>query len=72
MGLLVKGTWHDRWYDTKSSRGKFVRQPSRFRGRITADGHDYLVATLSNGNSTQAKGISLVEAAARAAVAVFA
>ncbi|MGI5141251.1 MULTISPECIES: serine hydrolase [unclassified Streptomyces] len=41
-------------------------------GRITADGHDYLVATLSNGNSTQEKGISLVEAAARAAVAVFA
>jgi beta-lactamase class A len=41
-------------------------------GRITADGHDYLVATLSKGNSTQEKGISLVEAAARAAVAVFA
>jgi beta-lactamase class A len=41
-------------------------------GRITADGHDYLVATLSKGNSTQTKGISLVEAAARAAVAVFA
>ncbi|MGW9023771.1 serine hydrolase [Streptomyces sp. NPDC055722] len=41
-------------------------------GRIAADGHDYLVATLSKGNSTQAKGISLVEAAARAAVAVFA
>ncbi|WP_406479777.1 serine hydrolase [Streptomyces sp. NBC_01615] len=41
-------------------------------GRVTVDGHDYLVATLSNGNSTQAKGISLVEAAAKAAVAAFA
>ena len=29
-------------------------------GRVTVDGHDYLVAVLSKGNSTQAKGISLV------------
>lgn len=41
-------------------------------GRVTADGHDYLVAALSDGNATQAKGISLIEAAAVAAVAVFA
>jgi beta-lactamase class A len=41
-------------------------------GRVTADGHDYLVATLSNGNSTKDKGISLVEAAAQAAVSAFA
>ncbi|MFI0965673.1 serine hydrolase [Streptomyces sp. NPDC021080] len=40
-------------------------------GRISADGHDYLVATLSNGNSTQAKGISLVEAVSKAAVSTF-
>jgi hypothetical protein len=40
-------------------------------GRISADGHDYLVATLSNGNSTQAKGISLVEAVSKAAVSAF-
>ncbi|MFD5521629.1 serine hydrolase [Streptomyces sp. NPDC127066] len=40
-------------------------------GRISADGHDYLVATLSNGNSTQAMGISLVEAVSKAAVSVF-
>ncbi|MFF4348361.1 serine hydrolase [Streptomyces sp. NPDC001530] len=40
-------------------------------GRVTVDGHDYLVATLSNGNSTKAKGISLVEAAAEAAVSAF-
>ncbi|MER6353358.1 serine hydrolase [Streptomyces sp. NPDC001634] len=41
-------------------------------GRVTVDGHDYLVATLSNGNSTKDKGISLVEAAAQAAVSAFA
>ncbi|MFJ8004813.1 serine hydrolase [Streptomyces fagopyri] len=40
-------------------------------GRITADGHGYLVAALSDGNSTKAHGISLVEAAARAAVSAF-
>ncbi|MFD3501116.1 serine hydrolase [Streptomyces sp. NPDC058678] len=41
-------------------------------GRVTVDGHDYLVAVLSKGNSTQVKGISLAEAAAKAAVSVFA
>ncbi|MFF4540453.1 serine hydrolase [Streptomyces aureus] len=40
-------------------------------GRISAGGHDYLVAALSNGNSTQAKGISLVEAVSKAAVSAF-
>lgn len=40
-------------------------------GRVTVDGHAYLVAVLSDGNTTQAKGISLVEAAAKAAVSVF-
>ncbi|MER5212758.1 serine hydrolase [Streptomyces sp. NPDC002838] len=40
-------------------------------GRVTVDGDDYLVAVLSKGNSTQAKGISLVEAVARATVSVF-
>ncbi|KOU55739.1 hypothetical protein ADK57_43500 [Streptomyces sp. MMG1533] len=40
-------------------------------GRVTADGHDYLVTVLSKGNSTQAKGISLAEATAKAAVSVF-
>ncbi|MGX1473271.1 UNVERIFIED_CONTAM: beta-lactamase class A [Streptomyces canus] len=40
-------------------------------GRVTVDGHAYLVAVLSKGSSTQAKGISLVEAAAKAAVSVF-
>uniref|UniRef100_A0AAU1I651 Class A beta-lactamase-related serine hydrolase n=1 Tax=Streptomyces sp. NBC_00180 TaxID=2903632 RepID=A0AAU1I651_9ACTN len=40
-------------------------------GRVTVDGRAYLVAVLSGGNSTKAKGISLVETAAGAAVSVF-
>ncbi len=38
MGLLVDGTWHDVWYDTKASQGRFVRSESQFRNWITADG----------------------------------
>jgi putative glutathione S-transferase len=38
MGLLVDGTWQDRWYDTSGSGGRFVRQDSRFRNWITPDG----------------------------------
>ncbi len=38
MGLLVDGEWKDQWYDTKSTGGKFVRQDSRFRNWVTADG----------------------------------
>ncbi|MFS8203679.1 serine hydrolase [Streptomyces sp. CWNU-52B] len=42
-------------------------------GRVTAaDGRAYLVAVLSDGNTTKAEGISLVEAAAKAAVSVLA
>ncbi|MFJ2831065.1 serine hydrolase [Streptomyces sp. NPDC087263] len=40
-------------------------------GRVTVDGHDYLVAVLSNGTTTKTKGISLVESVAKAAVSVF-
>ncbi|MFI9646963.1 serine hydrolase [Streptomyces sp. NPDC052040] len=40
-------------------------------GRVTGRGHDLLVAVLSRGSSTKEKGISLVEAAARAAVSVI-
>ncbi|MFG3021080.1 serine hydrolase [Streptomyces sp. NPDC048254] len=40
-------------------------------GRVTVGGSDYLVAVLSNGTVSQAKGISLVEAAAKAAVRSF-
>ena len=38
MGLLVDGVWHDRWYDTASTGGRFVRADSRFRNWVTADG----------------------------------
>ena len=38
MGLLVDGQWHDKWYDTKASGGRFERSASRFRNWITADG----------------------------------
>jgi putative glutathione S-transferase len=38
MGLLVEGVWQDRWYDTRKSGGRFVRQDSRFRNWVTADG----------------------------------
>ena len=38
MGLLVDGVWHDHWYDTKSSKGRFVRKASQFRNWVTPDG----------------------------------
>ena len=36
MGLLVEGEWRDRWYDTKGSGGRFVRQESAFRDAVRA------------------------------------
>lgn len=38
MGLLVDGKWHDRWYDTEESDGRFIRSDSQFRNWVTADG----------------------------------
>ena len=38
MGLLIDGEWHDRWYDTDSTGGKFQRDTSKFRNWITPDG----------------------------------
>lgn len=38
MGLLVNGIWQDKWYDTKSTGGRFVRKDSQFRNWITPDG----------------------------------
>jgi putative glutathione S-transferase len=38
VGLLIDGEWHDRWYDTDSTGGRFVRSQSAFRNRVTADG----------------------------------
>lgn len=38
MGLLIDGKWHDQWYDTSSTGGRFVRSDAQFRNWITADG----------------------------------
>ena len=38
MGLLVDGKWQDKWYDTKSTGGRFKRDISRFRNWVTPDG----------------------------------
>ena len=38
MGLLMEGQWVDRWYDTASNQGKFIRSQSQFRNWVTADG----------------------------------
>ena len=38
MGILVDGKWHDAWYDTEASKGRFVRSEAQFRNWITADG----------------------------------
>ncbi|MCX7558632.1 glutathione S-transferase family protein [Sulfitobacter sp. F26204] len=38
MGMLVDGKWQDKWYDTKSTGGKFERSAAKFRNWITADG----------------------------------
>ncbi|WP_371550973.1 class A beta-lactamase-related serine hydrolase [Streptomyces sp. NBC_00554] len=40
-------------------------------GRVTVDGHDYLIAVLSKGTTTKTTGITLVEGAAKAAVSAF-
>ena len=37
MGLIVNGQWVDQWYDTKESKGEFVRQESRFRHQVSND-----------------------------------
>src|ERR1700680_192440 len=38
MGVLIDGRWHDQWYDTSASGGRFVRQDSVFRNWVTTDG----------------------------------
>jgi len=38
MGLLIDGVWHDDWYDTKSTGGKFERKASQFKQWITQNG----------------------------------
>ncbi|QDL93041.1 glutathione S-transferase family protein [Paroceanicella profunda] len=38
MGQLIDGQWHDTWYDTEKSGGRFVRTTTGFRNWVTADG----------------------------------
>ena len=38
MGLLLDGVWQDKWYGTKSTGGRFVRNDAVFRNWITAGG----------------------------------
>ncbi|MDH3743125.1 MAG: glutathione S-transferase family protein [Hyphomicrobiales bacterium] len=38
MGLLIDGKWHDQWYDTKATKGRYERKASQFRNWVTADG----------------------------------
>jgi len=38
MGRLHEGVWQDQWYDTKSTKGRFVRKQAQSRNWITADG----------------------------------
>ncbi|MFF9037103.1 hypothetical protein ACF090_16710 [Streptomyces sp. NPDC014892] len=40
-------------------------------GRVSVDGREFLVAVVSDGHTTKAKGIASVEAAAKAGVSVF-
>ncbi|GGZ07729.1 hypothetical protein GCM10010365_28570 [Streptomyces poonensis] len=61
-GFALKNGWLPR-----STTGLWVVNSI---GRVTVDGDDCLVAVLSRGSTTKAKGIALVEAAARAAVPV--
>jgi len=35
---MSDGVWHDRWYDTGRTGGRFERERARFRRTITADG----------------------------------
>ncbi len=37
MGYMHEGEWHPGWY-TADETGRFRREPSRFRDRISADG----------------------------------
>lgn len=38
MGQLINGVWSEDWYDTKASKGAFVRDTSRFRNWVTPEG----------------------------------
>jgi putative glutathione S-transferase len=38
MGQLIDGKWHDTWYDTGKTGGRFVRSTASFRNWVTPDG----------------------------------
>lgn len=38
MGRLIDGIWHDQWYDTESTGGRFQREEAQFRDWVRADG----------------------------------
>ena len=38
MGMMVEGQWHDVWYATQATGGRFVRKDASFRNWITRDG----------------------------------
>jgi len=38
MGLLIDGVWHDQWYDTRNTGGRFQRTVAGFRNWVTPDG----------------------------------
>lgn len=35
MGLMIDGHWHDVWYDTSKTGGKFKREPTQFHFTIS-------------------------------------
>ena len=42
MGQLVNGEWHDTWYDTSKTGGRFERTTAGFRNWVTADGRAHV------------------------------
>ena len=38
MGLLIDGTWHNQWYDTAATKGRFQREDAQLRNWITVKG----------------------------------
>jgi len=38
VGLLIDGLWHDQWYDTAKTAGKFERSIAQFRNWVTPEG----------------------------------
>lgn len=44
MGVLIDGVWHDHWYETVQSGGRFERQESVFRSWVTRDGSSGFLA----------------------------